>query len=368
MAAPCALRSLLLGPRAMNRLASCLRRAHGVFQLLGILLWPAFTGCDEVARTRSTANEQTPVVAVYGKRSIRLNEVDALIADQLVSLRSQALKSLVFRELAADAAKARNISVEELYHEADDGKFVEPDPNELAELFSRAVAKGTVEPDTDYSEFVQRLSQVRQRRQSLDRMNALYDRLAAARNLKIDQDVLGQTYVKISSSGPSRGSEDAPITIVEYSDFTSPHCGMGHRNLEQVLSRYDGKVRLEFRAKPDAQNPQAQTAAEAGLCADEQQRYWEYRSLLFTHQDALAVSDLKKYAQELHLDQARFDSCLDSGRQAKRVTAHVDEASKLGLDGNPFYLVNGMPFSGAISVHEFQRTIDSMLAGRYLGS
>ena len=115
--------------------------------------------------------------------------------------------------------------------------------------------------------------------------------------------------------GPSKGPENAPVTIVEFSDFQCPFCSKAKVTVDEVMKGYGDKVRLVFRHFPLSFHQDAPKAAEAAACANDQKKFWEYHDKLFANQGALEVDDLKKHAADLGLDTARFNECLDSGKK-----------------------------------------------------
>ena len=118
---------------------------------------------------------------------------------------------------------------------------------------------------------------------------------------------------------PARGEANAPVTIVEFTDFQCPACAAMHPVLEEVLKSYGNKVRFVVRDFPLNQHECARKAAEAANAANAQGKFFEYIALLFKNQKALDVPSLKKYASELGLDRARFDAALDRGVYAAEV-------------------------------------------------
>jgi protein-disulfide isomerase len=170
--------------------------------------------------------------------------------------------------------------------------------------------------------------------------------------------------VAVATEGhPSRGAVDAPVTIVEFSDFECPFCARVGPILRQLEEAYGGKVRRVYRQFPLVTlHPRARKAAEASLCADEQQRFWEMHEALFEQPLALEPSDLSAKAQRLGLDMQRFGACLDSGRFSARVEQDLQEGVRVGVTGTPAVFINGRMVSGARPYADFARIIDEELA------
>ncbi len=190
--------------------------------------------------------------------------------------------------------------------------------------------------------------------------------------LAADRDVavtLEPVRANIETDGyPTLGPGDAPVTLVEFSDFECPFCGRFLPTVEQVKDAYAGRVRLVYRQFPLREiHPNAQKAAEASLCAEEQGKFWELHDLMFAEQDSLTVDDLKGKAERLGMDGQAFAACLDSDRYVDNVQADVRAGQRLGVDGTPALFVNGRPIpGGAVPFDAIAKVIDEELgrAGR----
>jgi protein-disulfide isomerase len=167
------------------------------------------------------------------------------------------------------------------------------------------------------------------------------------------------------ASNPTLGSDSAKVVITEYGDFGCTSCRAWHNAgiMEQVRAAYGDDVQFVWKDFPviTAQSPKA---AEAGQCAFDQGKFWEYHDLLFANAPALSVSDLKNYAAQLGLDTAKFNQCLDSGQNRAKVEQSLNEAQRqYAFPGTPSFLVNGKKLVGPPSYETLKSTIDSILAG-----
>jgi protein-disulfide isomerase len=162
---------------------------------------------------------------------------------------------------------------------------------------------------------------------------------------------------------PARGPADAPVTIIEFSDYQCPFCKRYvEETLPLILDTYGDRVRYVFRDFPIGElHPQAAQAAQAAQCAFDQGKFWEYHDLLFGNQGALDVSSLKGYAGALGLDQAAFDRCLDSAEYAQEVQDDFEDARAHGVTGVPTFFINGRKLVGAASFASFQTIIEEEL-------
>jgi len=162
----------------------------------------------------------------------------------------------------------------------------------------------------------------------------------------------------------SLGPEDAPITIVEFSDYQCPFCRRWYDEVyRKLFDAYPGKIRLVYRNLPlTSIHPNAFGAAEAAMCAGEQGAYWQYHDSLFSS-DALGVEIYQQYASDLNLDMNSFNACLSQEKYKDAIQADSDFALKLGVRSTPTFFINGLAIVGAQPLDVFTQLIDKELAG-----
>ncbi len=164
-----------------------------------------------------------------------------------------------------------------------------------------------------------------------------------------------------------KGNPDAPVTIVEFSDYECPFCARFFRDtLPQITKNYieTGKVKYVFRDFPLGFHPNAVPAAIAAECVREQEgddAYYEYHDVLFENQTALDAASLKSYAADFDIDQSQFESCLDSEKYKAEVAEDLAEGQKYGVRGTPGFFINGVPLSGAQPYAAFEAAIEAAL-------
>ncbi len=165
--------------------------------------------------------------------------------------------------------------------------------------------------------------------------------------------------------GPSKGSPDAPVTIVEFSDF---QCGFCRKFWQETLPRIEekyvqtGKVRFVYRHLAIFGPPSVQ-AAMAAECAHEQGKFWSYHDRLFSSAGlfAFTTGNLKRYAEELRLDTSRFNACLDAEKPREKVEQETVIGRMIGMTGTPGFLINGGRLIGAQPYEVFEEIIDGTL-------
>lgn len=172
----------------------------------------------------------------------------------------------------------------------------------------------------------------------------------------------------LTDDDPSLGDPNAPVVVVEFSDFECPFCGRFFRDtLPAIKEQYvkTGKVRFVYRDFPIASiHKDAEKAAEAGECADEQGKFWEYHDKIFQGQSELGIASFKRWAADLGLDTGKFNQCLDSGKYASEVAADLQAGQTAGVSGTPTFYINGRQIVGALPFDQFKTAIDTALAGK----
>ncbi len=167
------------------------------------------------------------------------------------------------------------------------------------------------------------------------------------------------------SASPALGPETAPVTIVEYSDFGCPTCWYWYKLdvLNQLRAKYGDQIRFVWRDFPviTLLSPKA---AEAGQCANEQGKFWEFHDTVYQNEGAIEASNLQAYAAKIGLNMAQFNDCVTSRRYRDRVNAEQGEGFDRGLRGTPEFFVNGQHVVGPQPLSTFEGIIDPLLAAK----
>jgi protein-disulfide isomerase len=161
------------------------------------------------------------------------------------------------------------------------------------------------------------------------------------------------------------GPQDAPITIVEFSDYECPYCQSWYQQVWlRLREEYADQVRLVYRDFPLPGHPNAIPAAEAANCAGEQGKYYEYHDLLFGGSLGLNPEAYLSYAKQAGLNQSDFETCIEERRYQAEVDADAQWAAELGVSSTPTFFINGIPLIGAQPYEVFKQVIDLELAGK----
>ncbi len=161
---------------------------------------------------------------------------------------------------------------------------------------------------------------------------------------------------------PSIGPDNAPITIVEFSDFHCPFCKRVGPTLEQVMKNYKGKVRRVWRHYPLPMHAGADRTHQASECAHEQGKFWQYHDKIFETQGPKHDQLLTEISKQVGLDQKKFEKCLSQGKYKNLIQQEIAEGSKVGVRGTPTLFVNGQRLPGAVPYESFDSIIKSELA------
>jgi protein-disulfide isomerase len=294
----------------------------------------------------------------FGKGEFK--KLDQQYQEQLYQMKRQALDSMIMKRIVEAKAKAAGKTPEDYVKAEVLDKLPPPTDAEIQQVYDAAKAQGRdLPPIAQVKETIVRFIQ-QQKAQAA--AQAYYDKLKTEAKVEILLPAYRPPRQAVEAKGPSRGPANAPITIVEFSDFECPYCSRAEETVSEVMRVYGDKIRLVFRDLPLPNHQNAPKAAEAAHCAGEQDKYWEMHAKLFANQRALEVPSLKGYAKDLKLDQARFDKCLDSGATAALVEANKKAGNEAGVNGTPAFFVNGVLISGAQPFDAFKEVIDAELA------
>ncbi len=166
----------------------------------------------------------------------------------------------------------------------------------------------------------------------------------------------------INGDVPSKGPIDAPVTIVEFSDFQCPFCDRVQGGLNELRDKYGDKVRWVYKNLPLDFHPEARPAAYASLAAHKQGKFWEYTEQLWAQQAQLGDKTYVAIAQNLKLDMAKFNKDRASDEVKAQVDRDLADAEAVGARGTPHFMVNGQPLSGAVPASEFSKLIEAELS------
>jgi protein-disulfide isomerase len=175
--------------------------------------------------------------------------------------------------------------------------------------------------------------------------------------------VQNNLFQSIQENDAVWGPADAPITIIEFSDFQCPYCRKWQAEVwPELVKAYPGQIRFIYRDFPLVDiHPDALPAAEASECAHEQGKYWEYHDKLFSDELSLGSAAYETYASELGLNVTQFKTCLSTEKFKPEIEADLADGQLIGIEGTPTFIINGTRVVGAQPLESFKEIIDKKL-------
>lgn len=174
-------------------------------------------------------------------------------------------------------------------------------------------------------------------------------------------DVPAADIPSVTEADHIRGSLDAKVILVEYSDFECPFCSRHHPNMVKLMEEFGDDVAWVYRHFPLSFHPEALPAAVASECASEQGKFWEYADALFENQDSLDEDYYPELAKTLGLNVTNFQTCLDSGKYDDLIDTQTSAGAAAGVNGTPATFVNGELISGAVPYATLQGIVEDAL-------
>jgi protein-disulfide isomerase len=319
-----------------------------------------------VACAQGPANAEDPAVAKIGDQVITASELEALAGSSLVALRQQIydtqvskLEAEINQRLVQQAAAAEGLTEGEYLRKRIDEMVGEPDEAEIVKMMTQYRSQLAEDDLQARAQIVQALTQRAKQQRSQELRAVLF--AEAGVEILIQPP---RVEVAIADGTPFRGPADAPIVLIEYTDFQCPFCTRVQPTLDALMKRYDGQIRHVFKNLPLPMHAEAQLAGAASLCAQDQGKFWEYHDWLFANQRTLSRDSMVAKAGDFGMDAEVFTGCIDKGTYLAVVRADMAEANSFGITGTPGFLINGRVLTGAQPIEEFEGIIDQELERR----
>ncbi len=302
------------------------------------------------------------VLAVVNGTPVTEADVRAANADQfkaldreyqqnLHQLMENGLDTAVQNRLVEAEAASRKVSKDQILAEIKAAPVTDADVDAFYEQNKAQIPRPKDQVAAQIKTYLEQQNQQKARSEYFKTLEAKY---------KVDYK-LEPIRVEVAATGPAKGPANAPVTIVEFSDFQCPFCGRLTPTIKQVEDKYGDKVRVVFRQYPLPFHQNAQKAAEASLCAADQGKFWELHDAMFSNQSELSVDQLKAKAASLGLNADKFNKCLDSGEKNTTIQADIKAGSAAGVNGTPALFINGRFINGAVPLDQITTVIDDEL-------
>ncbi len=189
-----------------------------------------------------------------------------------------------------------------------------------------------------------------------------------------DAQLQDQETVEVSIDDDAiLGDPDAPVTIIEFSDYQCPFCrSFWDETLPLIIGEYVsvGKVKFVYRDFPLSSHPLALPFAEAAECSADQDKYWEMHDVIFEEQgklangtlDSIDVTDFSDWAEDLEMDVDEFETCMADHKYLEEIQKDFDDGAAAGVNGTPSFFINGEMITGALPFEVFKTVIEEKLA------
>ncbi|HEU4836275.1 MAG TPA: thioredoxin domain-containing protein [Pyrinomonadaceae bacterium] len=293
--------------------------------------------------------DRARVLAIVNDKQITMGDIENSlrplifnVQEQVYALRKQDIELKVNDTLLSQEAQKKGVTTRALLDTEVSAKVPRVTDAQAQEFYNQ-------NKDRISGEFAQLKTQIVQYMQENKEDEATVAYAAQLRRASTVQINLtapeSPSFAIATDDQPVKGTANALVTIVAFTDFECPSCARQHPILDRIVNEFGDRVRLVVRDFPLSQHANARKAAEAAEAAREQGKYWEYATVLFRNQSALGVDKLRQYATDLGLDRARFDASLDSGKFAEKVQRDMMDGRKLGINGTPTLYINGKRIS-----------------------
>jgi protein-disulfide isomerase len=319
--------------------------------------------CAQPAPQAPTGSDHPEVVARIGEQTITAEELESLAGPSLLTLRQQmyetkmnVLESRIFEVLTEQAAEKAGQDRELWLQENLYNVIPEPEEGEIQKVLVQYRPRLDKDEAKARQQVVDYLNQVARQKAEADLRQKLTDEAGV-------EILLSPPRVKpkVTDASPSQGPADAPVVLIEYTDFQCPYCSRVQGTIEALRVRYGDSLRHVFKHLPLAMHQQARFAAEASMCANDQGGFWPMHDWLFANPKNISRETVVAQAEAQGLDVDALNACLDNGTHAPQVEADLEEARGFGITGTPGFLVNGRVLKGAQPVENFVKVINDEL-------
>lgn len=318
--------------------------------VLALAVAPAAFAADETVATVGG----TPITRSALEKHVRPQLIE--IENERYEALSGGLDELIAVSLFEMEAKSQNITTEKLVETEIAAKVPAPTDAEIQKVYDENKQQlGGAALDQVKPRIVEFLKQQKAEERHEAYVAELKKKYPTTVSLK-------PPVVEVSTAGrPSKGPDNAPVTMIIFSDYECPYCKRAETTIAEVEKAYPGKIKMVFRDYPLPFHQHARPAAEAANCANAQGKFWEYHDKLFASAD-LSADKLKAIAAELKLDQKKFDDCLAKSEFKAAIDKDMEDGQAVGVNGTPAFFINGRTLSGAQPFEKFKEIIDEELA------
>lgn len=336
--------------------------------ILILLIFAAACNTMQESKKAAPAEKTAPpqkVVAYLNGSPVTDEELEDSLGSELMQIRQQeyeikskGLKEILFKKLQKMEAEKLGITQEEYVQKFVVDKTEAPSDQEVDQMYQKYRSR----LPRDEEQAKQQVFDFLNGQKIQETADALREELM--KNVEVKM-LLEPPRVNIPAfeEVPTVGPADAPVTIIEYSEFECPYCGRVQSTLDRIKKEYEGKVRFEFRHIPLDFHKNARKAAEISMCAYKQGKFWELHDWMFQNKNQLGdLEAITEQAVSLGVDKEQFTACVEENGAADIVKRDIDLAENLGISSTPMFFINGRLLRGAQPYENFKEIIEEELS------
>jgi protein-disulfide isomerase len=313
--------------------------------------------------TASSLNAQA--IFSLGGKSYEMKDLTPAQQQQMFEIQyesyeksKQAVDGLVLDTYLSEEAAKQKKTKEEVGNKLFDVK--EATDKEIKHWYDEN--KGRIPPNYQFDQIKGEISKIVKQERVKAKRDEVLEKLKKDKKFSLALAKPSAPKVDVKFEGfPSKGKDDAKVTIVEFADYQCPHCKEAVDGFKKITEKMKNKVKFYYIDFPINPSGVSRIVAEGSHCATEQSKFWEYHYKAFEGQAALDKDSPTKLAKELKLDEAKFKACMDANKGKALVEKGRTEGERIGVSGTPYIVINGERYLGAHTVEALTKEIESKL-------
>jgi len=308
------------------------------------------------------------IVARVGDKTITVEDLEGPLASRIYELRHkiyqlkrQRLDQMVAKLLFQQEADHKGMPLQQLVNQWILAEKVSVTDDEVERYYQENRGKITEWRGSEQT-LRERIRAILEQQKSYQLLMAYAAKLRGKYRVEDNLKAPPFPLANVSIAGsPALGPIQAPLTIIEFSDYRCPSCKQHHPVTQQLQEKFSGRIRWIVKDFPLGGNEMSVVAAEAAHCAGDQGKFWQYRDLLFEADDDLSREKLDDYARQLGLNLDVFAQCLETRKYREQIANDIEEGRKVGVDVTPSFIMNGKLIPGGPSYERLQELIEEEL-------
>ena len=299
--------------------------------------------------------ESPDLLAMINGKPLYEKDMDIKYRTRLYQTKKQLVDAYMKENLLNEYMKKKGYTQKEFFEKEIVNKVGEPSEKEIKAFYDERQIK------QPYEQIKSNIASAIKNQKMRERQMKFFDDLQKGSTV-VYYFSRPTVEIELTDKEISTGPKDAPVTMVEYTEFKCPFCRKSQSTIDEVMNKYKGKVRLVFRNFPLPNHAFSREAANAAYCADEQGKFWAYKDVLFEKQQEISEKNLLSWAENLKMDMSKFKKCYSEKKYDDLITRDVESAKTYGVNSTPTFYVNGVAIVGAQPTEEFEAVIDEELA------